>query len=378
MSLTIGLDRKSPIPLESNPRRFEGLIERHGQWVRWSVARKCTCLLANNRPDPRCSLCRGSGWRYLLQDEEEDIDVTAVAVAADTVEMPYAIDSSRVLSVRTGTGLELSVSNVFGRYIKTSGPALSIKSAVSVSVLNPRKKPVPSASAYYAGHGVVKLDEYEYRSPWAKIPYDLVDVRSVQRADGTALTILSKSVDKVMIDIFAVEPAVGERLTIQADYMPPYRVAVVNQSLSEADRNFLRDVGGDAMAVFPFAYKIGEYDTITLWVGTQVRKKIVRKSLDDTDVLPDLFVSQVLSLSDAAKEYAEGTDFVLWDRNTIRWLVPEAQRPADGAYYSIEYMANVTYRVLPQLPNIRSSEDKRFPSRVALKLEAGTTGGDQI
>lgn len=376
MSLSVGLDRKSPVPLEGNPRKFEGLIERHGQWVRWSIARKCTCLLANNRPDPRCALCRGSGWRYTFQESDEDIEVQAAVVGENTVEMPYTITRSTVVSVRTPAGVKLSIQGVYGKWIKVSGAALPMRGTVLVAVLNPRRKTVPATSAVYAGHGIVKLDEYEYENPWARVPFDLVAVDSVKRADGAALTVLSWSVDKVLIDETVLEPAVGERLSIEAAYMPPFRMAVVNQNLSEADRNFLRDVGGDAMAVFPFSYKVSEYDTVTLWAGQQVRKKIIRRSLDDTDTMPDLFVSRILSLSDAERAYQEGVDFTLWDRNTIRWL--SATRPADSAYYSIEYMANVTYRVLPQLPNIRSSEDKRFPSRVALKLETGTTGSDQV
>lgn len=377
MSLTIGLDRKSPVPLESNPRRYEGLIERHGQWVRWSVAKKCTCLLVNNRPDASCDLCRGSGWRYSFQNTEEDIDVSGVALDARTIEMPYVIDKRRIASVRNAQGVRIPISGIFGKWIKT---AIDIqpRSSFLVSVVNPRKKIVPETAAVYIGHGVVKLDEYEYQNPWAKVPYDLTSVTSLRQADGTELTVTAFSVDSVLIDTSVIEPAVGERLVITAEYMPPFRIAILNQNLSEMDRSFLQDAGGDSMAVFPFSYKVSEYDTITLWVGQQVRKKVIKRSVvDDIDFLPDLFVSQILSLADASVEYVEGTDFVLWDRNTIRWLEGGA-RPDDGKLFSIEYMANATYRVLPQLPNIRSSEDKRFPSRVALKLEAGTTGSDPV
>lgn len=377
MSLTVGLDRTSPIPLEGNPRRYEGLIERHGQWVRWQVAKKCTCLLASNRPDPRCALCRGSGWRYGFQEAEEDIEVQAIAVDATTVEMPYTVDRSRVLGVKVASGAAVQVAGVYGKWIKTAG-GLSAHGVVMVSVLNPRKKAVPQTAAYYAGFGIVKLDEYQYENPWARVPYDLASLPALVRASGEALSVLSWSVDKVLIDTTLGEPDVGERLEITGEHMPPYRMAIINQSLSEMDRTFLQDAGGDAMALFPASYKVSEYDTVTLWAATQVRKKIIRRGLADTDILPDLFISRVLSLSDAAKSYTEGVDFVLWDRNTIRWTIDEGARPADGSYLSIEYLANVTYRVMPQLPNIRSSEDKRFPQKVALKLEAGTTGSDPL
>lgn len=378
MPFTIGLGRNSPIPLEGDPKKYEGLIVRHGQWSRWTSARRCACILSNNRPDPRCTLCRGVGWRYSFQDTEEDMAVEAVAVDTNLLEMPYDIDASRLSLIQDGAGTIYHLDSVYGKWVKVQGTPFRGGEMVYVSVANSRAKAVSGMIATYLGHGLVQLSGYEYQNPWAKIPRDILSVAALRAADGQALTVLGFAVDKIEIDTDDVEPAIGETLYAEITYMPPYRIAILNQNLNEMDQRFLQEVGGDSVALFPFAYKVAEQDTVTIWAGTQVRKKILRKAVGAFDVLPDMFVSSVLRLEDTARTYVEGTHFVIWDRNTIRWLVATNLRPAEGANYSIEYAANLTYRVMQHFPNVRSSEDKRFPSRVAVKLQSGTAGGDPL
>lgn len=378
MSITVGLDRTSPIPLESDPRKYEGLILRHGQWVRWSIAKKCTCVLANNRPDPRCTRCRGSGWRYSFQETEEDIKIQANAVDINLVEAPYDVNTSAITDVSDAAGRSYPIEGAYGRWVKVQGTPFQGRELVYLSVIKPRAKTLEGEIGTYLGHGIVQLDGNEYQNPWATVPYDIVSVGYVKDGAGQSYTVLDSAVNQIKIDDSIAEPVVGEKINSYVSYMPPARIAVINQNLSQWDRIQLQEIGGDAMAVFPFAYKVSEMDTITLWTGAQVRKKVLRKAIGDVDILPDLFVSRILSLEDADKTYTEGVDFIRWDRNTLRWIVDEVFRPAEGKNYSIEYMANVTYRVMQQMPNVRSSEDKRFPSRVALKMEAGTTGSDQV
>lgn len=378
MALSIGLGKNSPLPIETDPAKYEGLIIRHGQWVRWSVASKCTCLLSSNRPDARCNYCHGSGWRYRFQTEEDELQVQGSIVDQETVEIPASFSGSRVLSVFLPDGKALRIASVFGRWIKIAGTSLQVKGTAFVNLSVSRVKTVPPDSAIYAGYGIVKLSAYESESPWTTIPFDLVSLSGVKRANGTPLTVLSWSVDKIAIDTTIVEPEIGESLVINAEYMPPYKMAVVNQNLSYNDRMSLQEIGGDSIVIHPFAYRVGEYDTITLWAGTQIRKKVIKRGPEYTDLLPDLFVSDVLSVTTKDRVYREGVDFVLWDRNSVRWLLSESERPAEDSYFSIEYMANLTYRVIQQMPNVRSSENKRFPSRVAVKLMTGTSGTDQV
>lgn len=417
MALTIGLGRNSPIPLEGDPKKYEGLIVRHGQWTRWMSARKCTCILASNRPDPRCTRCRGLGWRYSFQTDEEDVAVEAQIVDANTIELPYEVEASRVTLIQDGARTVYHLSEAYGRWIRVAETFPDNRGMVYVSVLKNRSATMEGPIGVYLGHGLIQIDSFEYQNPWAKVPIDIISVHRVTSLTGIPFNVLDFAVDKIMLDpeqiYFAddidggesgtlftqevdggeaetefdeeidggralMEPSIGERMFVSLTYMPPYRIAIINQAISEMDQRSLQEVGGDAMALFPYSYKVSEQDVITSWASSQVRKRILRKAVGDVDVLPDLFVSKILHLEDANREYLEGTHFVVWDRNTIRWIVATASRPAEGANFSIEYAANATYRVVRQFPNIRASEDKRFPQRVGVKLEAGITGSDQV
>lgn len=417
MPFTIGLGRNSPIPLEGDPKKYEGLIVRHGQWVRWASARKCSCILANNRPDPRCTKCKGMGWRYSFQSDEEDMAVEAQIVDFNTIELPYEIDTSRVLLIQDGAGTKYTIETAYGRWIKIVGTFPQSRGLIYVSMLKSRVLTITGATGIYLGHALIQVEAPEYQNPWARVPVDILSVISVSNSAGVFFNVTDFAVDKIMLDENQIyfqaiieggaptgaqastldggtptapqtttieggwpmmEPAIGEHLTVTFTYMPPYRIAILNQAISEMDQRALQEVGGDALALFPYAYKVAEQDTITSWASTQVRKKVLKKSTGDTDILPDLFVTRVLRLEDINREYSENVDFIVWDRNTIRWINGAGNMPAAGANYSIEYMANATYRVMMQFPNIRSSEDKRFPMRVGVKLESGITGGDQI
>lgn len=366
------------MPLEGNPKKYEGLILRHGQWVRWMSARKCTCVLANNRPNPRCTQCRGTGWRYSFQTDEEDMQIEAQIVDEKTIELPYEIDTSRVRLIQDGAGVIYTLDSAYGQWLRVVETFPGSRGLIYVSVVKDRAKALSGLFGRYVGNGVVQVDGLEYQNPWARVPIDIIEVSSVTRVGDTDLPVLDSAVNKISIDVSLAEPDVNEAVNVSLTYMPPYRIAIMNQSISMMDQRALQNVGGDALALFPFAYKVSEQDIITSWASTQVRKRVLRKAVGVVDILPDLFVSRILHMEDQAREYVEGTNFIVWDRNTIRWIGGALDRPADGTNISIEYEANATYRVMQQFPNIRSSEDKRFPQRVGVKLETGITGGDQV
>jgi hypothetical protein len=77
------------------------------------------------------------------------------------------------------------------------------------------------------------------------------------------------------------------------------------------------------------------------------------------------FVARLLRIEGATSEYR---DFVLHDRNRIRW---GADRPEKGEKLYVHYEYYPTYRVVREMPNLRSSENQVFPRRAAVKLLSG-------
>lgn len=64
----VGLGRNSPVVLTLGKDNYEALIDRHGQWIRWRSASKCSCVtLPSMQPDIHCKICGGRGYTYSFQ-----------------------------------------------------------------------------------------------------------------------------------------------------------------------------------------------------------------------------------------------------------------------------------------------------------------------
>ena len=60
--MSVGLGRNSPIVLSLGKDNYEALIDRHGQWLRWRIAEKCSCVKGMTmQPDIHCPFCAGRG-----------------------------------------------------------------------------------------------------------------------------------------------------------------------------------------------------------------------------------------------------------------------------------------------------------------------------
>ena len=66
--MAFGLGKDSPVVLSLGKANYEAMILRHGQWVRWRVAKKCPCIKENSA-DPQCPKCGGIGDIYDYQKD---------------------------------------------------------------------------------------------------------------------------------------------------------------------------------------------------------------------------------------------------------------------------------------------------------------------
>lgn len=69
----------------------------------------------------------------------------------------------------------------------------------------------------------------------------------------------------------------------------------------------------------------------------------------------------------AAKFQSEsGVDYVLVGTNEINWI--SENKPDTGEGYSVIYKVYPTYTVVRNIPQLRSSENQRFPKKAVVKL----------
>lgn len=366
-----GLQKNAPIRLSFNRENYEGLIERHGQWVRWLRAKKCTCVLSNGRPDLNCPRCGGDGWVYETQKTAEE--TLTLAYSAGSLELPYV--DAKVLGIYDYMGLEYQVSERYGKYCKIIGgrtPAHGEK--MQVIIERPLVKTIAQAQLNYHSHGCFSADGLK-----------VAGYKGVANENNTAVEILSCSAitnvtrgitytpvsyrrNMIFVDFSGgvVEPAANDVLiALNVQYIEPFLFAIVGQQQREPDWKYLESIGGDASMTFPHWAAVGEGDIITVLADSQVGKRIIERLPDYFDTVPEYYLYSIDYIEAGADKYYPGQDFDLWGANKIRWYT---NVPQVGTPIFVMYRYCPTYRVIREFPNVRSGENQQFPRRVALKL----------
>ena len=156
-------------------------------------------------------------------------------------------------------------------------------------------------------------------------------------------------------------------MTVQnVSYLPPFLFVILSQNLKEADENLVQKLNGDAVLTFPWNCDVSNDDVITVLSGTYTQKDVVKKKDADYDVIEAYFVDEIVSCVGTEREYIPGTDFILCGANYIKWLCDDC--PEDGENYSITYRVFPTYKVVQNIPQIRTSENQRMPKKAVIKL----------
>lgn len=150
-------------------------------------------------------------------------------------------------------------------------------------------------------------------------------------------------------------------------YVPPFIFAVLNQNLSKVDMAQMERSGGDAVVSFPYSCDVSENDVLTVLAGTITQKSLIVHTKIDYDVLPAFFVESIVKIiGKGDTEFVAGVDYALVGTNYIKWLGDN--KPSVGEGYSVTYRVYPTYTVVKDIPQLRSSENQRFPKKAVVKL----------
>jgi hypothetical protein len=152
------------------------------------------------------------------------------------------------------------------------------------------------------------------------------------------------------------------------EYVMPFKFIVLSQDLSKEGQALVNAHNGGAVCTFPSMYNLSENDVLTILSGSQTHKIVMEKRGDGIDdTIPDFFIAQVDSIETKTETFTEGTDFILIGTNKLHWI---GRQPGEAEKMSLTYRYHPTYRVLKDVPMLRTSEDQRIPRKVPLKLYA--------
>lgn len=365
-----GLGENSPIKLSLGKDNYVALISRHGQFVRWRQALKCSCVTENNQPNIRCSVCRGTGYIYTHQIETEKAIAITIG-ASKTVTIPDEYLDDDIIAIYDFYQNELTYKR-YGKYIEFFGVLAHSGDIVTIVFNKKFEKKIIKTVLENVGGGYYRIPGCRSSlSTTSGVYYtsagDIVSVGSI-KADGNVISVREKRQDMLLLSV--PEGFTGLIEAEDVVWIPPFRFLILNQNFSKIDTKIIETTGGDAIMSYPYNYDVSDNDVITILSGTNKNKEVVRRIGDgEKDNLNAFFVADIDRVFTTKKEYKKGKDFALAGSNTLLWLAED--RPKNGEAYSVVYDVYPTYTVLQSLPGLRTSEDQRIPRRVVLKLMAG-------
>lgn len=373
-----GLGKNSPVVLSLGRENYEALISRHGQYVRWRQAQRCTCINKNTfAPDIRCRKCGGRGFVYDCQKTADEIQTIMAWDESGILEVNEKYADSELIKVwdfsgneipaeKNGIYVEMQITPVKGEYYN-----ILMRTPLS---LRKAKAETESLGAGYYRVKDLTVRRNGIEGIFYTSPCDILSIGTIKDANNTVYTAV-----ELRQDTFYIEPvqnqggaaenvpgAIVEPVTVEnVEYVKPSVFALLNQNLSKADSQMVVEANGDAVVTFPYSHDVAENDVITVLSGTITKKETVNRMVNKFDTISAFFVESVDKCTGKNREYIQGTDFILVGTNKIKWICNDA--PAEGETYSIKYHVFPTYVVMKNIPQLRSSEDQRMPKKAVVK-----------
>lgn len=389
------MGKNSPIVLTLGKDNYEALIERHGQWIRWRSASKCSCVQSGNmQPDIRCPFCSGRGYTYKYQKSQIVYENTILQDAAKQIlTLNSDKEDCELIEVYDFNGNRLENAEKNGLFVTLNESHNLVKGTYYTVVL--RKKieqeleqvqPIKNNLGYYIIEelkvGKTNIDGLYHNSVG-----DILHIDKITDANGLEYepkefrlnqfrieNHIEETIDDETGEKIITEIPIAEPITCQGiKYIPPFIFALLNQNLSQADIQAVADFQGDAVLTFPYECDVSNDDVLTVLSGSYTNKEVMIRQDCEFDVLGVYFVYDIISCTGIQNgqivEYKEGIDFVIVANNKIKWLETEnSNYPDVSDTYSISYHVLPTYKVVKQIPQLRTSENQRFPKKAVVKL----------
>ncbi len=347
----IGLGEITPIKLQLSRENFNALIGRHSQPIRWLTSEKCPCILDNQKVDENCVLCKGKGVTYIAETTSQRVETFVAPIDG-------VIEQENVIWVRDFKGIDYPISSqncvAYVTGVK-KGRSYQVKYTEDITQSG-------TGIAEYIADKLYRID-----IP-TQVDFDDVQGELLTVTASTGVTPLT--VTTLFRNCFEISDTIlpGDQVDVVYTYVNPFKFGLIHNNYSKSDQKYLDEIHGDGLMIFPQRWEVYEQDIIVALNSTE-RKKVVIRSTGVIDTLPSFYLYELKSAysirSDLRYPYTPGTDFVLYKGNQIKWI---NNPPTSSEQVSFTYSYNTTYRVLGDVPDPRTSEDNRFPRKVALKL----------
>ena len=382
-----GLGKNSPVQLSLGKSNYEALIDRHGQWLRWRISTKCSCVKAfTMQPDVHCKFCAGRGYTYTYLKNMLSYSIVMLFNNDGILELENTlqIKQAELVDVYDEKGRKYPTAVKNCNFIYLNSPDLPQKGMYFTVVLRKKTTQIlASAIANKNDMGYYTVPELlnsrtNIEGLYQTAPSDIISIGKI--TDGAGI---EYKATEFRLNQFRIEPTVDpdteEEIPItepvmveNVEYIPPFIFVLLSQNLSKGDAKAVEESNGDAVCSFPYECDVSNDDILTVLAGCYTQKDVIVRSEIETDTIGADFVYDIVSVKGIIDgeevEYKQGTDYILVGTNKIKWLEEAENQPEVGEGFSITYHIMPTYRVVKQIPQIRTSENQRLPKKVVVKL----------
>ncbi len=382
-----GLGRNSPVVLSLGKDNYEALIERHGQWIRWRISSKCSCVKpVTMQPDIHCPFCAGRGYTYTYLKNMISYAVVMLFNKDGILELEdtLQIKQAELLEIYDAKGNKYPDAKKNCNFIYLNTQKVPEKGTYFTVILKKKITQIlASATAeknnmgYYTVPGLLN-SKSNIEGLYQTAPSDIINIAKITDAAG-----IEYKATEYRLNQFRIEPTtdketkeeipITEPVTVEnVEYIPPFIFVLLSQNLNKGDAKAVEESNGDAVCSFPYECDVSNDDILTVLAGSYTQKDVICRSKLITDTIGADFVYDIVSvrgiIDGEEVEYKQGTDYILVGTNKIKWLENAENMPEVGEGYSITYHIMPTYRVVKQIPQIRTSENQRLPKKVVVKL----------
>ena len=364
--------------IEARPNEHDAVIERQGQWARVLHWQPCECI-KRGKADIYCEVCGGRGETYYYQSEKDVIDENSPHYGQNVI-YPYWIPISSVIKIQRklhpvqGGNKVYTVDSFTDTEIKIGGAATpkhyeQIHCSYRYTTFDDHTQTfIYSGLKKFKIDALVDLQKQPVSNAFA-VEYDIVQLVSVinetQTIDYTADAYFKKQWIYLKNNII---PNTNDKITVILKKCKPEKVATTTLKVNNLAQKWGDDIQiGDTEGLFQSNVHVKEGDLVTFLVSEHVNAINMIKTSKGWDEIPEFDVTRIIeNIYDEDKNmYIRNVDFELRNYNDLVWI---GNSPAAEKQYSVVFGFKLTYKVFKAMQNKITNEDKRFPSRVLLRL----------
>lgn len=351
---------------------YDSALGRHGQWVRWLKGSICPCAnVYSKQPDPQCSLCKGRGYLYrnpdnLIVNEEKLKYISPGKYALNHYPLTDIISIKRQNIDISYPEISLQIGN---NYISINPPYYKPYQQLIANYEFTPKATVEGENSEVIGENTLRTiaSRFTEKGKEFESSIDTVSrVYNVTKEENYTVSTFAK--DYIYLSSMGNwEP--GDVLEVDYTYVYPFYFIISGVTAKmKYDKPYIMDEA-DAILVAPSWAKLSSDDFYTALSQELYSRVIVNPSSSlGNDIIKNVFdLSRILHLEDTlGNEYKEGTNFVIYDRNQIKWITV---KPATN--YALEYAYHPTYKAIGNMATVRNAENKEFVNKINIKLFNG-------